>query len=58
MGACSPNTLLVTVGLGGSMAGAFNALAPIPVMGGWERSCTRGSFHNRWSLAIEPLLSL
>jgi len=34
MGACSPITLPVTVGLGGSMAVALNALAFVPETGG------------------------
>jgi len=34
MGACSPVTLPVTVGLGGSMAVALNALASVPATGG------------------------
>jgi len=41
-GACSPITLLMTVGLGGSMAVALNALAPVPATGGGERFCARG----------------
>jgi len=41
-GACSPITLPVTVGLGGSTAVALNALAPVPVTGGKERFCARG----------------
>jgi len=40
--ACSPVTLLVIVGLGGSMAAALNALAPVPMTGGGERFCARG----------------
>jgi len=41
-GACFPIMLLITVGLGGSMAVAYNALALIPVIGDWERFCARG----------------
>jgi hypothetical protein len=43
MGACSPITLPVTVGLGGSMAATLNALAPVPMTDGGERFCARGS---------------
>jgi len=42
MGACSPITLPVTVGLGGSMAVTLNALASVPSTGGGERFCARG----------------
>ena len=61
-GACSPITLPVTVGLGGSMAVALNALTSIPATGGGGRLCARGpsarssNFRIRRSLAIEPLL--
>ena len=41
-GACSPITLPVIVGLGGSMAAALNALAPVPTTGGREHFCARG----------------
>jgi hypothetical protein len=34
MGACSPITLPMTVGLGGSMAVTLNALASVPMTGG------------------------
>jgi len=42
-GACSPIMLLMTVRLGRSMAAALNALAPVLVTDGEERSCARGS---------------
>jgi hypothetical protein len=42
-GACSPITLPVTIGLGGSMATALNALAPVPMTDVGERFCARGS---------------
>ena len=38
-GACSPITLPMTVGLGGSMADALNALASVPATGGGGRFC-------------------
>ena len=41
--ACSPITLPVTVGLGGSTAAALTALAPVPVTDGVERFYARGS---------------
>ena len=41
-GACSPISFPVTVGLGGSMAVIFNALAPVPATSGRERFCARG----------------
>jgi len=43
MGACSPITLPVTVGLGGSMAVAFNALTSVLATSSGGRFCTRGS---------------
>jgi len=42
-GACSPITLPVTVGLGGSMAVTLNALTPVLVTGGRERFCALGT---------------
>ena len=60
-GACSPITLPVSVGLGGSMADALNALTPIPTTGGGGRFCSRGPSirssysHIRRSLVIELL---
>jgi len=41
-GACSPIMLPVTIGLGGSMTVALNALAPVPVAHGGVRFCARG----------------
>ena len=32
----------MTVGLGENMPGAFNALVPVPVLGGGWRPCARG----------------
>jgi len=42
MGACSPITPPMSVGLGGSMAVALNALTSVPAKGGGERFCARG----------------
>jgi len=42
MGARYPIMLPVTVGLGGSMVVASNALEPVPATGGRERFCARG----------------
>ena len=59
--ACSPIMLPVTVGLGGSMAIALNALTSIPTTGGGGRFFARGPstrasyFRIRRSLDIEPL---
>ena len=39
MGASSPITLPVTAGLGGSMAAALNALAPVPTTSSREHFC-------------------
>jgi len=60
MGAYSLITLPVTVGLGGSLAVALNALAPVPMTGGGEHFCAQGLparryFRNRRLQAIEPL---
>jgi len=42
MGPCSHITLPVSVGLGGSMAVALNALASVPATGGGGCFCARG----------------
>jgi len=61
MGACSSITFHMTIGLGGSMAVALNALASVPTTGDGGRFCARGPsarssyFCIRRSLAIEPL---
>jgi len=55
---CSlPISFPVTVGLGENMAGALNALLPVPATGGGRRPCARGlsirtsHFRIRWSLS-------
>jgi len=37
-----PITLPVTNRLGGNVAGALNALVPVPASGGGQRPCTQG----------------
>jgi len=41
-GCLLPITLPMTVGLGENVAGALNALVPVPASGGGQRPCARG----------------